>query len=378
MNDTRLYQICNTCVMDTSDMDIEFDEQGQCNHCRAALIKKSQNTTYIAGKSEDLLNSIVEKIKIKGKSRTYDCLVGISGGVDSCYVAYKCKKLGLNPLLLHFDNGWDAEIAVQNIKNVAKNLDLDYLSYVVDWQEFKEIQLAFLKSSSVDLEFPTDIGIFASLNEIAKKHDIKYIISGGNSSSEGILPLTWGYHVTRDLKYYKAIVKKFSKVPLKKVPVESILGEVYNKFVKNIKTIYLLNYLNYDKEQAKEILQTELGWQGYGGKHHESKITAFWQSYVMPVKYNMDYRRATFSSQICSGQLSRLEALQMLEMSLPYDPSTVETYKKYIAKKYEISDEDFEKYLSQPPRTYKDFKNNKKLVDFVMNTYRSLFKNGRT
>ena len=377
MSDTGSYQICNICVMDTSDMDIEFDEKGQCNHCKSALNKKTENTSYVAGKSEELLNLIVDKIKTKGTGRAYDCLVGISGGVDSCYVAYMCKKLGLKPLLLHFDNGWDAEIAVQNIKNVAKNLDLDYLSYVVDWQEFKEIQLAFLKSSTVDLEYPTDIGIFASLSEIAKKHKINYIISGGNSSSEGILPLSWGYHVKRDLSYYKEIVKNFSKVPIKAVPVESILGEVYNKFVKNIKTIYILNYLNYDKEQAKKILQEELGWQEYGGKHHESKITAFWQSYVMPVKYNMDYRRATFSSQICSGQLLRVEALNMLENSLPYNPSTVESDRQYIAKKFEISIDDFNKYLSQPPKTYKDFKNNKKVIDFVMNTYRAIFTNGR-
>ena len=377
MNDTRSYQICNICVMDTSDMDIEFDEKGQCNHCRSALNKKTENTCYIAGKSEELLDHIVDKIKTNGSGRTYDCLVGISGGVDSCYVAYMCKKLGLKPLLLHFDNGWDAEIAVQNIKNVAKNLDVDYLSYVVNWQEFKEIQLAFLKSSTVDLEYPTDIGIFASLSEVAKKHKINYIISGGNSSSEGILPLSWGYHVKRDLKYYKGIVKNFSKVPLKAVPVESILGEVYNKFVKNIKTIYILNYLNYDKEQAKKILQEELGWQEYGGKHHESKITAFWQSYVMPVKYNMDYRKATFSSQICSGQLSRVEALKMLENSLPYNPLTVESDRQYIAKKFEISIDDFNKYLSQPPKTYKDFKNNKKVIDFVMNTYRAIFTKGR-
>jgi len=377
MNDTRSYQICNICVMDTSDMDIEFDEKGQCNHCRSALNKKTENTSYVAGKSEELLDHILDKIKTNGRGRAYDCLVGISGGVDSCYVAYMCKKLGLKPLLLHFDNGWDAEIAVQNIKNVAKNLDVDYLSYVVNWQEFKEIQLAFLKSSTVDLEYPTDIGIFASLSEVAKKHKINYIISGGNSSSEGILPLSWGYHVKRDLKYYKEIVKNFSKAPIKAVPVESILGEVYNKFVKNIKTIYILNYLNYDKEQAKKILQEELGWQEYGGKHHESKITAFWQSYVMPVKYNMDYRRATFSSQICSGQLSRVEALKMLENSLPYNPSTVESDRQYIAKKFEISIDDFNKYLSQPPKTYKDFKNNKKVIDFVMNTYRAIFTKGR-
>lgn len=358
-------------------MDIVFDEKGQCNHCTTAMQNQTTRTTYIPGKSEELLNNVVSNMKSKGKNSKYDCLVGISGGVDSCYVAYLCKTLGLRPLLLHMDNGWDSEISVQNIKNVAKKLDVDYFSYVLDWQEFREIQLAFLKSSSVDLEYPTDIAIFASINEIAKKHNIKYLISGGNGTSEGILPLTWGYHVKRDMKYYKAIVKQFSKVPLKKVPTESILGEIYNKFVKNIRTVYILSYVNYNKEEAKKLLQDQLGWQDYGGKHHESKITAFWQSYVMPTKFNMDYRRATYSSQICSGQITRTDAILKMESALPYKPENVERDKQYVAKKYEITNEELDKYLSAPPKTYKDFSNNKNFVDFVMNTYKKIFAKGR-
>jgi N-acetyl sugar amidotransferase len=369
------YQICTRCVMDTSDMDIVFDEKGQCNHCTKFIENKSK-VTYVKGISEKTLETIITNVKAKGKGKKYDCLMGISGGVDSCYAVYLAKKWGLNPLLMHMDNGWNSDIAVKNIKSLVQKLGVDYVSYVIDWQEFREVQLGFLKSSSVDLEVPTDIAIPASLYETASKYNISYLVSGGNATSEGILPLTWGYHVMKDMKMYKYIVSKFSKVKLKKVPHVSILGEIYYKFVKNIKTIYPLSYIDYDKDKAKEFLKAEFGWEEYGGKHHESKITAFWQSYAMPVKYNMDYRRATFSSKICAGHLSREDALEELK-ALPYNPDTIDDMKQYIAKKYQITNEELERCLALPPKTYKDFPNNKKLIDFVMDTYRKIFAKGR-
>lgn len=369
------YKICKRCVMDTSDMDIEFDEKGYCQHCTKIIQDRAQNA-YIKGKSEEILEQIITKIKNKGKGKKYDCLIGISGGVDSCYCAYLAKSWGLNPLLIHMDNGWNSEIAVKNIKSLVQKLKIDYVSYVLDWEEFREIQLGFLKSSTVDLEIPTDIGILASVYETAAKHNIKYIISGSNFSGEGILPLTWGYHVMRDMKNYKSIVKQYSKVKLKKIPHVGILGEVYYKFFKNIRTIYPLNYIDYDKDKAREYLKNEFGWEEYGGKHHESKITAFWQSYVMPVKFNMDYRRATLSSKICADQITRDDALEELK-KLPYDPEKIAEIKQYIAKKYQISDEELDFYLSQPPKTYKNFPNNKKLIDFITHMYKKIFKNKR-
>ena len=364
----KYYQICKRCVMDTSDADIEFDALGICNHCKdfeKILIKPR----YSKKESESRLNSILEQVKSKGKKSEFDCLVGISGGVDSCYTAYLCKKWGLKPLLLHMDNGWNSEIAVKNVKNIVQNLGLDYQSYVLDWNEFREIQLAFLKSSIVDLEMPTDIAIAASLYKTASKYGIKYIISGGNYSGEGILPLSWGYHVLKDEKLYRSIVKKYSKMKLKKVPLVGLRGEIYYKFIKGIKTIYPLNFVEYNKDKAREFLKIELGWQDYGGKHHESKITAFWQSFAMPTKYNMDYRRATYSSQIVSGQLNREKALENLR-TLPYNEEMVRQDKKYIAKKYGISHSEFEKYLSMPPKTYRDFPNNKNVIELFYALYR--------
>ena len=366
------YQICNRCVMDTSDSDIVFDSEGICNHCTDFLELRKNHKVYTKSESEEQLAVIAKKIKAVGKNRKYDCIVGISGGVDSCYTAYLCKKLGLNVLLMHMDNGWDSEIAVKNIKTIAKKLDYDYMSFVMDWEEFREIQLGFIKSSIVDIEMPTDIGIPASIYKVATKNKIKYIISGGNLSAEGILPLQWGYHVLKDMKLYKHIVKKYSSKKLSKVPTIGLFGDFYYKFVKGIKRIYLLNYYPFDKDKAKQFLIDELGWEDYGGKHHESKITAFWQSYVMPTKFNMDYRRATYSSQICSNQITRERALELLK-PLPYDESKIELNKEFIAKKYGISKTDLEKYLNLPPKTYKDFPNNKKMILYVYDLYRKFF-----
>lgn len=370
------YQICKRCVMDTFDEFITFDERGFCNHCEAFLQRIQQLSPTDVG-SEKQWEKILENIKSKGRGRDYDCIVGISGGVDSCYTAHLCSKWGLRTLLLHMDNGWDTDISVKNIQRIADRLKFDYVSYVLDWNEFKEIQLAFLRSSIVDLEMPTDIAIAASIYKTAAKHGIKYIISGGNSSGEGILPLQMGYHMYKDMRLYRYIVKNFSSVPLKKVPTVGFISEIFYKFIMNIRTVYPLEYIPYDKDQAREFLIKHYGWQDYGGKHHESKITAFWQSYAMPVKYNMDYRRTTLSSQICSGQISRDEALRMLE-SISYDPAKIEEDKRYVAKKYGISVQELEGYLSLPPKTYLDFPNQKDLIEFIYNMYGRMYKQKRT
>lgn len=348
-------------------MDIQFDSNGRCNHC-IDFEKVLQQPKFNELEQETSLKELINRIKDKGKNRKYDCLVGISGGVDSCYTAYLCQKWGLKPLLIHMDNGWNSDIAVKNVKKIVDKLGLDYMSYVLDWSEFKEIQLGFLKSSIVDLEMPTDIAIAASLYKTANKNNIPFIVSGGNYSGEGILPLTWGYHVLKDEKLYRHIVKKFSNTKIKKVPVVGLKGEIFYKFIKGIKTVYPLNLVNYNKDEAREYLKSEFEWQDYGGKHHESKITGFWQSYVMPTKYNMDYRRATYSSQIVSGQITREEALERLK-SLPYKEDSVRKDKAYIAKKYSISVEELEKYLSLSPKTYKDFPNDKNKIEWFYKTY---------
>jgi N-acetyl sugar amidotransferase len=365
------YQICNRCVMDTSDEDIVFDSKGICNHCTDYLdtIQKFREDTY----KKEKLDLIIKTVKEKGKGKAYDCIMGISGGVDSCYAVHLAVSWGLRPLLMHMDNGWNKDIAVKNIKTIVEKLNLDYVSEVLDWNEFREIQLAFFKSSIVDLEMPTDVAILASIYKHADKHKIKSVFSGGNYSGEGILPLTWGYHVKKDMKLYQYIVDTFSNIKIKKTPVVGLFKEMYYKFVLNIKTFYPLNYIDYNKDDARAFLIEHYGWQDYGGKHHESTITAFWQSYAMPTKYNMDYRRATFSSQICNNQITREEAIEKLK-SISYDDESIDQQKAYVAKKYKISLEELEGFLVKPPKTYKDFPNQKKLIDFFYNLYLLIFK----
>jgi len=355
--------------MDTTDEDIIFDENGRCNHCKN--FEQTLEKIKIQKQNSDYISTLIKKVKSKNKK--CDCLVGISGGVDSCYTLYLCVKWGLKPLVIHMDNGWNSVIAVSNIKKIVNKLGVEYISYVLNWEEFREIQKAFLKSSIVDLEMPTDIAILASLYETAAKNKIKYIISGGNYSAEGILPLTWGYNVLKDIKIYKHIVKKYSDVKIKTVPVVGLWKEIYYKFFKQIKFIYPLNYIDYNKDQAKEFLKKEFDWQDYGGKHHESRITGFWQSYVMPVKYNMDYRRATLSSQIVSGQITREKALKFLE-NLSFNPEKIDSEKDYIAKKFGLTRQELDNYLNLPPKIYKDFPNQKKLILKMYEIYRFIKK----
>lgn len=357
--------------MDTSDPDIVFYEDGTCNHCTDYILRI--NPLFAdPKKNEESVRDLIDRIKSKGNQKAYDSVIGISGGVDSCYTAYYAKINGLNPLLVHLDNGWDTELAVQNIQTVAEKLELDLETVVLDWSEFREIQLAFLRSSIVDIEIPSDLAIPAALHQIAEKHGIKTILSGGNYSSEGILPLQWGYHVMKDMKLYRYIVRKFSKVKRKKIPGFGLWKEFYYKMIKGIKTCYPLNFIDYNKDEARLLLEKELGCKFPERKHHESRYTSFWQSYIMPVKYGFDYRLATFSTQICSNQITRDEALEQLK-SLPYNPETVGREKNFICKKLQISSEEFDSILKQPPLTYKDFPNSKKRITFVYNVYRYLF-----
>jgi hypothetical protein len=241
---------------------------------------------------------------------------------------------------------------------------------VLNWEEFKDLQLSFLKASVPEAETPTDIAIPAALHKIAAQHGIHYIISGGNYATEGILPKSWHYDA-KDLKYLRAIHKKFGKKKLKTFPTFGYKNETYYKFIKGIRMIYMLNYVPYSKKDAMSVLENELGWTYYGGKHYESKYTGFLQSYILPTKFNIDYRRATFSTQICAGEIDRETALEELK-KLPYDPAKVEEEKIYLCKKLGLKLEEFEEILKAPPKSYKDYPNNKKMLEFMYGLYRKL------
>lgn len=335
--------------MDTTDPEIEFDDRGVCNHCRRCdevLRKKALG--------EKRLRELVEKIIKEGEGKKYDCVMGVSGGVDSSYVAYMAKKLGLRPLAVHLDNGWDAELAVDNIEKILKKLDIDLYTHVIDWEEFKDLQLSYIKASVVDIEVATDHAIFALLYEVAEKQGVKYILSGSNVATEAIMPSSWAYKKT-DLRNLKSIHGKWGEKKLETYPKIGLFQWLYYRLVKGIRYVPFLNYMEYNKAEAKRVLQEELGWKDYGGKHHESVFTKFYQSYILPEKFGIDKRKAHLSTLICSGQISREEALAELEKPL-YDREELERDRKYVLKKLGLAEKEFEDIMQAPIKKHEDYK----------------------
>jgi len=358
--------------MDTdTDSEITFDSNGYCCYCRE-YAEKTSPFIYKGESSEKKLNALVETIKKNGKGKKYDCLLGVSGGIDSCYTAFLLKKLGLRTLIVHMDNGWNSETSVRNIEQLINKLGFDYESYVLDWEEFRDLQISFLKASVPEIETPTDHAILGAVHRIAVKHNINYIVSAGNYASEGILPKKWHYDA-KDLKYITSIHKKFGKNKLRSFPTFSYWEEFYYKFIKKIKIIYILNYFPYNPKSAREFLEKEIGFRYYGEKHHESVYTRFVQSYLLPVKFNIDYRKATLSSLICSGNITRDEAIRELSKP-PYNTNTIEEDKQYIAKKLGLSLQELEKILRLPPKSFKDYPNDKWKLELIYKTYKILRK----
>ena len=362
-------RVCTRCVMSDTDPDITFDAEGRCNHCTDYL-ERLANLTYDPVRSEPELAAVVDRIKAAGRGKEYDCVMGASGGVDSSYVGYAAKNLGLRPLAVHMDNGWDSDTAARNIKNVARALGIDYQSVVLDWEEFRNVQLAFLRASVPEVETPTDIAIPAALHRVAAENGVKFILSGGNYATEGILPRTWHYDA-KDVRFLKAVHRQHGSGELGGFPTFGFVKETYYKFAKGIRFVYILNLVPYGKGDAIKKLQ-ELGWEDYGGKHRESMITEFVQSYLLPVKFQIDYRRATLSSQICAGEVTREEALEILKTP-PFDADRVRQEKVYVVKKFGISQEEMDAIIAAPPKTHRDYPNNEQFLQFLYGTYRRFF-----
>lgn len=352
----RPYQICTKTVMDTvGDQDITFDEHGVCNYYYEYTEKLK---VRIAPKeiAEKQLEVLIDKIKQHGKNKQYDCLIGVSGGVDSTYVAWLVKKLGLRPLAVHLDNGWNSELAVKNIENILNKLNIDLYTEVLDWNEFRDLQLSFLKASTPDGEIPTDHAIGAILYKIADKYGIKYIINGQNFRNEGMLPSSWarGY---LDWKYIRSVQKIFGTEKLSTFPHLKPLEFILYNTVKGIKTFSILNYIDFNKQDAMKTIENELGWKYYGGKHYESIYTRFYQSYILPEKFNIDKRKAHYSCLIMStGELSREQALELLKQPTA-DPKIMEEDRSYIIKKLGITEESFEQIMQAPIKTIYDYPN---------------------
>lgn len=368
-NNQRAYQQCKRCIMDTTDPVIQFDEVGNCNHCNS-YFELAPLYVYNGQQSDEALKRIVAKIKEDGKDSDYDCMVGVSGGVDSTYVAYLSKQLGLRVLAFHFDNGWNSELAVKNVENIVKKLGVDYQTWVVDWEEFRDLQIAFLKSSVANAETPSDHAFLAATYKMCAKYNIKYFFNGSNFATEGILPQSWGYNA-KDVKHLKAIHKQFGKIPFKTYPLLGFNREFYYTYVKGIKMIRLLNYVPYVKADAMKVIQDELGWVYYGGKHYESVFTRFFQAYLLPVKFGYDKRLAHLSTLICSGQITRDEALEEMKKEA-YPADLLAADKEYVTKKLGLSMDEFESILKLKPKSYNEYPNAEKQLKFIYNVYNKL------
>nr|WP_320161326.1 N-acetyl sugar amidotransferase [uncultured Methanoregula sp.] len=353
----RQYQICNKCVMDTTDPEIQFDEQGICNHCKQydELVAKHVKTGE-PGRLQ--LNAIIKKVKEEQKKKEYDCIIGMSGGVDSSYVACKVRELGLRPLAVHLDNGWDSELAVKNIELLLKKLDIDLYTHVIDWDEFRDIQLSFLRASTPDSEIPSDHAIFSVLYQMANKIGTKYIILGNNIRTETHLPATWSQgHM--DWKYIYSVHKKFGSVPFKTFPHLDFFQ--YQKNLLLNETVNILDYLDYSKKDALQYLEKEVGWRYYGGKHYESIYTRFFQGYILPKKFGFDKRKSHLSSLICSGEMERKDALNELK-SEPYPVELQNEDKTYVIKKLGLTEQEFGQIMANPPKTFWDYPSYRKTL----------------
>ena len=358
--------------MDTTDPDIQFDEKGVCNHCKR-YDKLVKERVFTGREGEQKLDKLIDGIKTKGENKGYDCIIGVSGGVDSTFVAYKVKKIGLRPLAVHLDNGWNSELAVSNVKKVLEKLNIDLYTYVLNWEKFKNLQLSFLKASVPDAEVPTDHAILALLYRVAVEKGIKYIISGGNIATEGILPSKWAYGA-KDWKYIKGIHKRLGKTKLNDFPHYNFFNLFYYLFVKGIKEIRILNYISYNKKKAMEILEKELDWKYYGGKHYESIYTRFLQAYILPRKFGIDKRKAHLSTLICSGQITREKALEEIKHDFYPAEGLMREDKEYIIKKLGITNEEFEEIMSLPVKTFRNYPSNYWLIQRINEIRRILKK----
>lgn len=350
---------CSLSVMDSiSDPDISFDENGVCNYYYEYKRKEKQR---VFSHNIEEFNRIIAKIKLDGKNKEYDCLIGVSGGVDSTYLAYLVKQHGLRPLAVHFDNGWNSELSVKNIENTLTKLGIDLFTFVVDWEEFKSLQLAFLRASTPDGEIPTDHAIISLLFQVANQKNIKYILNGNNFATESVMPKTWSYgHI--DWKYIKTINRLFGTNKLRDYPHITPAKYFYYSFIRKIKIVSILNYYPYKREEAMDVLKNKLDWKYYGGKHYESIYTRFFQGYILPQKFKIDKRKAHLSTLIFSGQLTREEAMNELKAEI-YPHALRDEDMEFVKKKFNLSNEEFEELMNRPAKTYRDYPNTSNFLD---------------
>jgi len=364
--------VCSNCVMDITDSKISFDEYGVCDHCITFYEKIASNwNTGEKGYSE--LVRLTDAIKVEGNGKDYDCIIGMSGGIDSSYLVYAAKELmGLRPLVFHVDAGWNSQIAVNNIERLVDGLNLDLYTEVIDWEEMKDLQRAFFRSGVPHIDTPQDHSFFATMYKFATKHRVKHILTGANYSTECIRnPLEWMYYQSDSIQI-RDIHRRFGKRPLRNYPLTSVLWhKVWLPYVRGIRVLRPLNMMPYIKSDARQLLMDRFGWQPYPQKHFESRFTRFYESYWLPERFGYDVRKVQFSSLIVTGQMTRDEALAELQKP-PYDVETIGQEIEFVANKLDISVDELNGYMALPKKTYRDYRNQEEIYQIGAKVMRAL------
>lgn len=348
------YQQCTVCVMDTSDPGIRFDASGRCNHCRD--FEQLLGTVWFPNaEGTRRLEKMIQMVKQHGRGRPYDCVLGLSGGIDSSYLAIKAKEWGLRPLVVHVDAGWNSELAVQNIERIVKYCGYELHTHVVNWEDMRELQLSYLRAAVANQDVPQDHAFFAGLYHFATENKVRYVLNGGNVATEGIFPTTW-HGSAMDAKNLRAIHKAYGTQPLVDYPLISFYQYYFwYPIMKRMTPLRPLNLLPFSKEQAVTELE-QIGWRAYPRKHGESIFTKFFQNYYLPTKFGYDKRRPHLSSLIASGSITRGHALELLSEPL-YEESEFRRDREYLCRKLRISETDFEELMARPVHHYTDFNN---------------------
>ena len=357
-------RICSNCVMDVTDSKIVFDKNGICDHCNDFYnnIKPLWNTDH---KGKEKISSIIDKVKSSGKDKEFDCIIGMSGGADSSYLLHiLVKDYGLRPLVFHVDGGWNSDIAVNNINSMIDKLNLDLYTEVINWEEMRAFQLAYIRSGLPNIDTPQDHAFVSSLYKFANKHRIGFIMNGGNISTEVVRnPKEWIYYCT-DMRQINVVKKKFCDIPLNTYPFSGVLShKFYLRYIKGIQVVKPLNYIPFNKKKAMQFLEKEYGWQPYPQKHFESRFTKFYEGYWLPKKFGYDTRKVQYSSLILTKQMSRQEALEKLASPAISENDAKHEF-EYVANKLGITIDELQKYFDQPNKTHKDYPNQELLFDF--------------
>lgn len=367
---SRPYQICTRCVLDTTAKEISFDKDGICNYCTDFIQRSSKILNENPEEKKRQLDAFVAKVKQAGKGKRYNCIVGVSGGADSSWTLVQAVKLGLKPLAVHMDNGWNSELAQNNISNLVNELGVDLYTHVIDWGEYKKLMQAFFDADVIDVELLYDNAMLAVNYKLAAKHGVKYILSGSNQATEGIYtPKGWNWYKS-DKRNIKAIGNKFVGIKPKTFPFFSTIDKLWYQFVRKIKWAAPLDLMEYNKAEAMNYMKEHYGYKLYPYKHYESVFTRFYQGYILPNKFNVDKRLLHFSALVVSGQITRDEALEWCKGIAYPSAEELENDIEYFLKKMSWKPEDLDQYLTRPEVSHSAYPTEKPLWDFFLKVAR--------